>query len=368
MEIPASGRAGSSDGTSAWHTKVARQLHHRFGFAMRKAKQATGEMDCWRQAGSVAAGFVRWTHVLDEQLAENPLYQTRATDTKLRVLQPHISDASTRTDDAAYDEVSIASTASWVCNGSSRRAPRHRPNRRARKNQRLRAQDEIWRCVALDSVREAEWESQGLPLSVLSHMVTCFEVDEECGSIGSLESLEQIVKVHPFAAGAADEVADSVDGDEDDLQPSHRKRKHGESFADDEADVSEVSASQSFVFRDLAEGTEDNSDSDAPFFKYASGPTAEFYRPMESALFNFRKVLSEELPSATDSIVRLARKLQTAGERLRRAITTSESLLLNGVSLSSAIAFIQDINENLMDRVTHTSIPGPLEWSAALFC
>ena len=65
--------------------------------------------------------------------------------------------------------------------------------------------------------------------------------------------------------------------------------------------------------------------------------------------------------------MRLARKLQTAGERLRRAVTTSESLLLNGVSFSLAIAFIQDINENLMDRVTHTSIPGPLEWSAALF-
>ena len=136
MEIPAPEKARSSVDAGGWHTKVARQLHHTFGFAMRKAKDASGGVECWNQASKVAAGFVRWTQVLDEQIHDATVVRPVVVECKPRSLLAHPSDASTWAGDAEEeddgDTFSVATTVPW--GGSFRkRVPRRRSNRRARR-------------------------------------------------------------------------------------------------------------------------------------------------------------------------------------------------------------------------------------------
>ena len=150
-----------------WQSREARLLHHRLGFAARKARKDTMKVHCWEEALALAARALCWTHLLDVEM-EVEVDKASGDVKRPRSLVAHLSNVSTRLDEDTDDGcASIASTAIWEPTenraGSSSRCPRRRPSQCAHRRRREQEQREVSRRLFLDGMTEVQGESGSLP-------------------------------------------------------------------------------------------------------------------------------------------------------------------------------------------------------------
>ena len=145
---------------------AAAALHNRVGFAVRRAKNEMGFVPGWVEGRDLLTKLARWTKAvstLSNHGAES-WNVDRDLKVKRRFLTKQVSDTSTRLeaegdndiDNDNDDTVSCATTLTWHEDGrcASKRRPRTRPNRRARKSAR---HDEI-ELLGAQLAREGERE------------------------------------------------------------------------------------------------------------------------------------------------------------------------------------------------------------------
>lgn len=128
----------------------------------------------------MVGALMRWTKALDQHLAEE------APASSKRSLAMHLSDVSTAPADSCandYDDViSIATTVTWNLGASvSKRCPQNRPSRRARRTAKLREERDTVELLAMESIREVDWESGSLPLDSIPALIACLDDSDEDG-------------------------------------------------------------------------------------------------------------------------------------------------------------------------------------------